>query len=236
MKITFLGTSSFPTKDRNSQSTLIEFGTATAIIVDCGEGTQRQLMHLGDAARKINAIYLTHHHIDHVAGLPGLVMYLYKIRKEKIRIIAPRKTLDVSKLLISTLVEECIDVPVEYIEVNESYSGLMGTVKVSCFRTYHTSESVGYSFCDKDLKVTVCGDLEIHNREQRNKIQKSIYGSDKVIIDIVHMPYEEALELLEYFKDIEKVLLPVPYGRNNLLEESLKINGTQILNDYDFIE
>lgn len=235
MKITFLGTSSFPTTDRNSQSTLIEFGINTAVIVDCGEGTQRQLMHLEDVAKKITTIYLTHHHIDHVSGLPGLIIYLYKASKEKIKIVGPRKTLDICKLLISALVEESMHIPAEYIEVTEAYLGLIDSVNVSCFKTYHTSESVGYSFCNKDSKVTICGDLEIHNEEQYDKIKRAISGSDKLIIDIVHMPYEDALALLEYFKDIDKVLLPVPYGKNKLLEEALKIKGTKILNDYDFL-
>lgn len=235
MKITFLGTSSFPTMERNSQSTLIEFDHDKAIIIDCGEGTQRQLMSLGDVAKKIEAVYLTHHHIDHVSGLPGLIMYLFNITKKKIKIIAPWKTLKVSRLLIETLVE-FIDNPVEYIEVNELYNGTIGPVNVNCFSTYHTDDSIGYSFIEKDMKVTLCGDLEFYNKEQRSKIVESIKDSKKVIIDVVHLNDKDALDLLGLLRNIKKILLPVPFGRNKLLEEALKIKDIQIPNDYDFLD
>jgi len=235
MKITFLGTSSYPTKFRNSQSALIEFDNGKAVIVDCGEGTQRQLKHLNNIPKEIEAIYLTHHHIDHILGLPGLIMYLYNNTKKRIKVIAPSKTLEVSRILIETLVE-FIDNPAEYIEVYESSSLVFGEVVVNCFRTFHTNDSVGYSFKDKDDKVTICGDLEFHNNEQRNRIIKAIEGSDKVVIDVVHLKDKDSLELLKHFMHIDKILIPVPNGRDELTNKALEISNTMILNDYDFLE
>jgi len=41
-------------------------------LVDCGEGTQRQLLRSGLGFRRLDTILLTHGHLDHILGLAGL--------------------------------------------------------------------------------------------------------------------------------------------------------------------
>ena len=73
MKLTFLGTSSMiPTKDRNPSSILLTDKNEN-ILIDCGEGTQRQLRKIGVSPTKITKILITHWHGDHILGLPGLI-------------------------------------------------------------------------------------------------------------------------------------------------------------------
>ena len=73
MQIIFLGTSSMvPTKERNHSSILLSCGSEN-ILVDCGEGTQRQLKIAGIKLTKITRILISHWHGDHVLGLPGLI-------------------------------------------------------------------------------------------------------------------------------------------------------------------
>jgi ribonuclease Z len=70
--LTFLGTSaSVPSSDRNHPGLLVEAGSHR-ILVDCGEGTQRQLLRSGAGFRRLDRILLTHAHFDHVLGIPGL--------------------------------------------------------------------------------------------------------------------------------------------------------------------
>ena len=70
--LTFLGTSaSVPSADRNHPSLLVEAG-GHRIMVDCGEGTQRQLLRSGAGFRRLDRLLLTHGHFDHVLGIPGL--------------------------------------------------------------------------------------------------------------------------------------------------------------------
>ncbi len=73
IKITFLGTSAqIPTAKRNHTAILLKY-KAENILVDCGEGTQRQFRKAKLNPLKVTRILLTHKHGDHVFGLPGLI-------------------------------------------------------------------------------------------------------------------------------------------------------------------
>ncbi len=67
-------------------------------LVDCGEGAQQQLMRYGINPLKINAIFISHLHGDHVFGLYGLISTLGMLwRKVPLQIFAPhpiREALD----------------------------------------------------------------------------------------------------------------------------------------------
>ena len=70
--LTFLGTSaSVPSAERNHPGLLVEAGSHR-VLVDCGEGTQRQLLRSGAGFRRFDRLLLTHGHFDHVLGIPGL--------------------------------------------------------------------------------------------------------------------------------------------------------------------
>lgn len=64
---------SIPKPDRWLSSVLMRHG-GTALIIDCGEGTQLAMKEAGFAAGKISLILLTHFHADHVSGLPGMLL------------------------------------------------------------------------------------------------------------------------------------------------------------------
>ncbi len=76
MELTFLGTSCMvPTKDRNVSGIFLSYKNK-GILIDCGEGTQRQMNIAGINRNKVNYILLTHWHGDHVSGLIGLIQTL----------------------------------------------------------------------------------------------------------------------------------------------------------------
>jgi ribonuclease Z len=89
LHLVFLGTAgSTPTVDRGSPAVLLIRG-GERILVDCGEGTQRQLMRSVGLAR-IGTILLTHLHGDHYLGLPGLLKtYSLLGREEPLLLFGP---------------------------------------------------------------------------------------------------------------------------------------------------
>ncbi len=75
-ELTFLGTSAMaPTKERNPSSVYVRY-RSHGILLDCGEGTQRQMKIAGIKAPKVTKILISHWHGDHVLGLPGLLQTL----------------------------------------------------------------------------------------------------------------------------------------------------------------
>ena len=76
IKLTFLGTSdAVPSAERNHTAILLTY-EGENILIDCGEGTQRQFRKLGLNPCKITRILLTHKHADHSIGLIGLLKTL----------------------------------------------------------------------------------------------------------------------------------------------------------------
>jgi ribonuclease Z len=72
-EIVFLGTAAaVPSADRGLSAVLVAKGPER-FLVDCGEGTQRQLLRAGIGFRGLGTVLLTHAHLDHWGGLPGFV-------------------------------------------------------------------------------------------------------------------------------------------------------------------
>ena len=73
LDLVFLGTSaSAPTASRGASATLLRRG-GDRLLVDCGEGTQRQLLRSDAGLVDLEDVFLTHLHADHVLGLPGML-------------------------------------------------------------------------------------------------------------------------------------------------------------------
>ena len=107
LKLTFLGTSAgVPTKQRNITALAVESLNPYAsniqnttqskksrpwVLVDCGEGTQQQLLHTKLSLHQLQAICITHVHGDHCYGLPGLLASAAMSgRCEPLIIVAPK--------------------------------------------------------------------------------------------------------------------------------------------------
>lgn len=72
-ELVFLGTSaSAPTIQRGLSSAIV-MHREYRFMIDCGEGTQRQLLKSGLGFKRLDRILLTHGHLDHILGLGGLV-------------------------------------------------------------------------------------------------------------------------------------------------------------------
>lgn len=92
MDLLFLGTSSgTPTRQRNvSGLAFIEETGKRWYLIDCGEGTQHQVLRTPLSLHDLQAIFITHVHGDHCYGLPGLLASAGMMgRRATLEIIAP---------------------------------------------------------------------------------------------------------------------------------------------------
>ncbi len=72
-EIVFLGTSaSAPSARRNLPAQIVKHDEYR-FLIDCGEGTQRQILQAGIGFKRLNKILITHGHLDHILGLAGLL-------------------------------------------------------------------------------------------------------------------------------------------------------------------
>lgn len=88
MRLVFLGTGSgWPTKSRNVSSIALE-DRGDVLLMDCGEGTQRQILYTSISFMKISRILITHFHGDHILGIPGLIQSMALAGRERPLFIA----------------------------------------------------------------------------------------------------------------------------------------------------
>ncbi len=72
-EVIFLGTSASAPSIHRGLSSLAVLAGEHRFLVDCGEGTQRQILRSGIGFKRLNRILLTHGHLDHILGLGGLI-------------------------------------------------------------------------------------------------------------------------------------------------------------------
>jgi len=104
-ELVFLGTAAAaPSAERGSPALLIARAPAR-FLVDCGEGTQRQLMRARLGFRGLGHVLLTHLHLDHVAGLAGLLAtrQLFQL-DDAIELVGSRETVAFARRYLSATI------------------------------------------------------------------------------------------------------------------------------------
>lgn len=145
LTVTFLGTgAAAPTGARNVAGTLIQRGPER-FLVDCGEGTQRQLVWSYAGLTDLETILLTHTHADHYLGLPGLLKTFgaRNQREKPLRIFGPPGTWMLMRTLAAVIGVH--DYPLQVVEF-EGGEALRDTegYTVRCLRVDHRLPALGW--------------------------------------------------------------------------------------------
>ena len=152
--IVFLGTSaSAPSIYRGLPAQVVIAGEHR-FLVDCGEGTQRQLLRSGIGFKRLNHILLTHAHLDHILGLGGLISTFvrWENMQEDINIFGGRVTLDrVQALLFGVVLHnDRHGVPIHLVDLKPGVFLEAKQFTVSAFPVTHRgSGNFGFIFQEK---------------------------------------------------------------------------------------
>jgi ribonuclease Z len=148
-ELVFLGTAgSVPSVERGLPALLVRFGRHR-VLVDCGEGTQRQLRRSGVGYRHIDRILLTHADLDHVLGLGGLTATLaLQAGEEELPIHGGAATLAfVQRYLVDAVWggRPPLDLALSPLEPGAVWEA--GGFRIDCFRVRHrNTDSFGFRF------------------------------------------------------------------------------------------
>jgi ribonuclease Z len=125
-------------------------------MVDCGEGTQRQLLKSGLGFRRLNKILLTHGHLDHILGLGGLVSTFSRWEAiDELEIWGGRWTLDRVEALIYRVVLRGARVPlkIEFYEIEPGVLMEDDTFVLRAFPVSHRgADCFGFAFEEKSRR------------------------------------------------------------------------------------
>jgi len=118
MRLTFLGTgSAMPTGRRAQSGTLLETDEH-ALLVDCGSGVLDALARTDRGYEGVDAVLLTHHHLDHVSDLDVLLKARWLAGETELTIAGPPGTADLVEQLLSvhTYMQDRLDLTLIDIE------------------------------------------------------------------------------------------------------------------------
>ncbi|MBU1976309.1 MAG: ribonuclease Z [Nanoarchaeota archaeon] len=155
MQLTILGTSSMvPTKERNVSGIFLDYN-GDCMLIDCGEGTQRQMNIAGINRNKVKKVLITHWHGDHVSGLIGLIQTLgnSEIEEPTLHVFGPKGTKERMFHLMNTVsFESKVNVKVKDLDPRGKLLKFFENTDyaLECIDMRHSTPCLGYSFVEKD--------------------------------------------------------------------------------------
>jgi ribonuclease Z len=155
-EIVFLGTSASAPSVRRGLSSQVVIHNEHRFLVDCGEGTQRQILQSGLGFKRLHRVLITHGHLDHILGLAGLISTFSRWETiEELEIFGGRWALERIRELIYGVVLRGADPPMS-LYLREIQPGLIfrdEDFSVSAFPVWHRGpDCFGFLFEEKDRR------------------------------------------------------------------------------------
>ena len=186
-EVVFLGTSAAaPSFHRNLTGHVILAGDRR-FLLDCGEGTQQQILRSGIGFKRINCVLLTHSHLDHILGLGGLVSTLSRWEGlEYLELYGSRQTLDrVERLLLGVVLNAARSpIDIRFIDIAAGVIWENDKFQVSAFPTVHRGPGCfGYCFQERDYRPFLVNNADALGIPANSDRRKLVLGETIVLAD-----------------------------------------------------
>lgn len=233
-EIVFLGTSaSAPSVERGLSATLL-LHREHRFLIDCGEGTQRQILRSGLGFRKLDKIMLTHGHLDHILGLGGMISTLSRWESiPHVSIYGGAWALQrVADLMNVVLRGDEVDMTVELLEVTPGVVWQSEGMSITAVPVTHRGPGCyGYIFQEASRRPFLAAEAErlgVPNGPQRRLLVEGqqvtlqdgtiiypdqVLGPEERGIKYVHIGDAGATEnLVEICRDADALVIEATYG------------------------
>jgi ribonuclease Z len=233
-EILFLGTSASAPSAKRGLSAQVVSHNEYRFLIDCGEGTQRQILQSGIGFKRLTRILLTHGHLDHILGLGGLLSTFLRWEAiDELNIYAGRSTLERVRTLMFDVVLRG-NVPPMPLNINEIKAGTFFEVDdftVTAFPVTHRGpDCLGYVFEEKAKRPFLAAKADAlgvpFGPERRNLVE----GREITLPDGRHVSPEDVLGPWE--KGSKLVVVGDAGRTDNLLEICRDADGLVIESTY----
>lgn len=151
-ELTILGSSSAtPIFNRNPTSQILNINEKI-FLIDCGEGTQSQLLRYGIKSQRIDHIFISHLHGDHYLGLPGLLSSLHlNGRVKTMHIYAPAELQEIIEIQFKHS-QTVLRYPIQYHHIRNTSSEIIyedNEVIIETIILSHRIPCTGFKFSEK---------------------------------------------------------------------------------------
>jgi ribonuclease Z len=155
IELVFLGTSASAPSIQRGLSAEVVIHREYRFLVDCGEGTQRQILRSGLGFKRLNRVLLTHGHLDHILGLGGLVSTFARWEAiDRLEIYGGRWALQrVYDLIYGVVLRGARPaIEIDFVEVEPGVVLEDDEFEVVAFPVSHRGPSLGYLFREKSRR------------------------------------------------------------------------------------
>jgi ribonuclease Z len=184
--IFFLGTGAgMPAKLRNVTSIALKLleERGAVWLFDAGEATQHQILHTSIKPRRIEKIFVTHLHGDHIYGLPGLLSSRsFQGGESEVTVYGPKGIKDFIGMSLS-LSQTYLKYPLRIVEIDEGIIFEDEQFLVEALVLEHGIPSYGYRVVEKDKPGTLLADKLMEAGVQPGPIFKRIKSGESVVLE-----------------------------------------------------
>jgi ribonuclease Z len=182
----FLGTGAgIPAKLRNVTSIALKLLEERGAIwlFDAGEATQHQILHTSIKPRRIEKIFITHLHGDHIYGLPGLLSSRsFQGGESMVTVYGPKGIKEYINVSLSVS-QTYLKYPLEIVEIQEEVIFEDDQFTVEARLLEHGISSYGFRIVEKDRPGTLLADKLVEAGIQPGPIFKKIKNGETVSLE-----------------------------------------------------
>ncbi|MEH7124430.1 ribonuclease Z [Bacillus sp. JJ1773] len=186
MDVFFLGTGAgMPAKARNVTSIALKLleERGSIWLFDCGEATQHQILHTSIKPRRIEKIFITHLHGDHIYGLPGLLSSRsFQGGESEVTLYGPKGIKEYVEVSLA-ICQTYLKYPLAIIEIEEGVIFEDEEFFVEARLLEHGIPSYGYRIVEKDRPGTLLAEKLLEAGIKPGPLYKRIKNGEQVVLD-----------------------------------------------------